>query len=127
MGPCTPGALAAHLDLATRYIEEWCRQQASAGVISHADGTFWLTEVQQDVLVREHGPEQSPFFAVGGFQALPGLNEIAGKKLAGLFRSGEGFDYDSYPMEVTCGTFRELVSAGGAVAGREGLLVGVIV
>ena len=67
LGPCTPDALGERLSLSSRYLAEWCRQVASSKMISCDDegSTFWLTEAQKDVLVREHGPDASPFFGLG--------------------------------------------------------------
>ena len=111
-GPSKAANLAAELNLSPRYVYEWCLQQASAKVIS-CDGnavTFWLTEAQKDVLVREYGPDASPFFALGFSQSMPTLANIAAEKLPELFKTGKGIDYDAYGDNLACGTCRELVS-----------------
>lgn len=66
-GPCAPDDLAQRLKLNARYVAEWCRQQAASRLIccdAEAE-TFWMSKVQQDVMVKEHGPDASPYFAIG--------------------------------------------------------------
>lgn len=111
-GPSSAEDLARKLNLSPRYVYEWCLQQSSAKVISCDDVAkkFWLSEPQKDVLVREYGPDASPFFSLGFVQGLPTLANIASEKLPELFKTGKGIDYDAYGDALACGTCRELVS-----------------
>lgn len=109
-GPCTAADLAGHLGMNERYLAEWLHQQASARVIATDDDAhkFWLTPAQQDCLVHETGAEASPFFAIGGFAAMPGLARTADEQLPDLFRTGGGISYNQVEHSLTCGTCREL-------------------
>jgi 2-polyprenyl-3-methyl-5-hydroxy-6-metoxy-1,4-benzoquinol methylase len=110
VGPCTAKTLADHLKLNARYVEEWCRQQAAAKVITTDENAekFWLNDPQKDVLVRENGPDASPFFSGGFLAALPALQRVTQSKLPELFKQGDGLDYDAYGEPVACGVCREL-------------------
>lgn len=110
IGPCTAEALAEKLDMSPRYILEWCRQQASAKLIStdEAAEKFWLSEVQKDVILRESGNEASPFFGFGLLSTVPAMNRFADKDMERLFRTGQGMTYDEMGEELVCGVCREL-------------------
>lgn len=110
VGPCPAERLAQHLKLNPRYVEEWCRQQASAKVITTDENAemYWLSEPQKDVLVRENGPDASPFYSGGFLAALPALQRVTQTKLPELFVKGGGLDYDAYGEPVACGVCREL-------------------
>jgi 2-polyprenyl-3-methyl-5-hydroxy-6-metoxy-1,4-benzoquinol methylase len=110
VGPCPAERLAHHVKLNPRYVEEWCRQQASAKVITTDEKgeTYWLSEPQKDVLVREDGPDASPFYSGGFLAALPALQRVTQDKLPELFVKGGGLDYDAYGKPVACAVCREL-------------------
>jgi ubiquinone/menaquinone biosynthesis C-methylase UbiE len=110
VGPCSAERLAQHLKLNHRYVEEWCRQQAAAKVITTDEKAekYWLNEPQKDVLVRENGADASPFFSGGFLAALPALQRVTQNKLPELFQQGGGLDYDAYGEPVACGVCREL-------------------
>ena len=110
VGPCSAERLAQHLKLNPRYVEEWCRQQSAAKVITTDEKaeSYWLSEPQKDVLVRENGPDASPFYSGGFLAALPALSRVTQSKLPELFQQGGGLDYDSYGEPVACGICREL-------------------
>jgi 2-polyprenyl-3-methyl-5-hydroxy-6-metoxy-1,4-benzoquinol methylase len=90
-GPVTSEALAASLELNERWVREWLRQQAAAGILSHEGGKFSLSPEAEQIYARE----DSPLFAAGVFDSVIGLLGT----LEGLdesFRTGIGAPYDSF-------------------------------
>ena len=106
-GPCTPAALAEGTGTNERYVAEWLRHQAANKLISTDDKaeTFWLSEVQKDVLTRE---ETSPFYALGALSIAEPNFETATKRLPELFKTGKGLDFDGYGQNCNCGVCRVL-------------------
>jgi 2-polyprenyl-3-methyl-5-hydroxy-6-metoxy-1,4-benzoquinol methylase len=89
-GPVTARELAERTELQERWILEWLRGQAAAGLLAyHEPDRFELTEVGALVLANE---EDSLAFAGGAFSAPMGP-EIAGR-LADAFRTGIGLSYE---------------------------------
>ncbi|KAA0232736.1 MAG: hypothetical protein JJLCMIEE_01183 [Acidimicrobiales bacterium] len=90
-GPVTATELAENTGLSARWLLEWLRAQAAAGLVDSEDGvTFEMTDVQGAVLADEYG---SLFFAAGAFAGPPSPDVIDG--LAEAFRTGTGLPYDS--------------------------------
>ena len=90
-GPMTADDLARALNMSKRWLFEWLRGQAAAGLIATDDGqVFELTAEQAEVLANEDG---SLFFAAGAFGGgvEPGLVD----RLAEAFRTGIGLPYDA--------------------------------
>lgn len=89
-GPVTAAELAKRTDLQERWLLEWLRGQAAAGLLSYHDSDrFELTAVGASVLADEEG---SLAFAGGAFAAPMGP-EIAAR-LADAFRTGLGLSYE---------------------------------
>ena len=89
-GPMTAAALADETGLAERWLLEWLKGQAAAGLLEyHEEDRFELTPVGSAVLSDE---ERSLAFAAGAF-APPGGPDLA-DALAEAFRTGIGLSYD---------------------------------
>ena len=83
--------LAARTGLHPRWILEWLRSQASAGLVDTEDGdSFELTDVAAQVLADE---DDSLWFAAGAFTGGAATPEVA-DRLADAFRTGIGLSYD---------------------------------
>jgi SAM-dependent methyltransferase len=104
-GPVTAGVLAAATGLHERWLLEWLRSQAAAGLIETADGeVFELSGEAAEVLANEDG---SLWFAAGAFQggvAAPGVVD----RLADAFRTGRGLTYDDLGPSAAHGVERML-------------------
>ena len=89
-GPVTAAALAAATGLHERWLLEWLRGQAAAGLLGSEDGSsFELTPVGAAVLADEEG---SLAFAAGAFGGPPLPSIVDG--LVDAFRTGRGMTYD---------------------------------
>lgn len=89
-GPVTAAELAKRTGLHERWVLEWLRGQAAAGLVDYHDGDrFELTEPGEAVLVDE---DSSLMFAAGAFgpPTDPGMVD----RLADAFRTGVGLSYD---------------------------------
>lgn len=90
IGEVTADELAGRTGLHPRWLREWCRNQAAAGLLESPDGErFELTPVGAAVLARE---EDSLAFAAGAFAAPPPPHVVDG--LADAFETGIGLTYD---------------------------------
>lgn len=96
-GPVTAGQLAARTGLRPRWLLEWLRCQAAAGLVGSADGqVFELTREAAALLADE---QASVWFAAGAFQGAavsPGTAE----RLTQAFRSGRGLSFDDFGPET---------------------------
>ena len=101
-GWVTPAALAAKTELNERWVREWLRGQAAAGLID-ADGdatAFALRPEGALVLARE---EDSLAFAAGAFGGGIAPPDVV-DALADAFRTGVGLTFDQLgPVCVHCG------------------------
>jgi 2-polyprenyl-3-methyl-5-hydroxy-6-metoxy-1,4-benzoquinol methylase len=89
-GPTTALQLAAATGLHERWLLEWLRGNAAAGLVRSDDGlVFELTPAGAAVLAREH---DSLRFAAGAFTAP--LDPSVVDDLADAFRTGVGLPYD---------------------------------
>ncbi len=89
-GAVTAGELAKRTDLKERWLLEWLRGQAAAGLLTyHGEDRFELPPAGVQVLANE---ESSLAFAAGAFSAPMGP-EIA-EKLVDAFRTGIGLSYE---------------------------------
>src|SRR5205814_2576411 len=103
-GPVTSVGLAARTGLHERWLREWLRGQAAAGLLESDDGeTFSLGEAGAAVLADEEG---SLAFAAGAFTEPPGPDVVAG--LADAFRTGIGLSYDQLGPSAAHQTERSL-------------------
>src|SRR5215468_7156940 len=67
-GPVTSAELAERTRLHERWVREWLRGQAAAGLLAyHGDGRFSMSPIAALVLANQ----QSPAFGAGAFAALP--------------------------------------------------------
>ena len=98
-GPLTSEALAAKTGLHERWLREWLRGQAAAGLLEYdGAGGFSLSDVGALVLANE----QSPAFAGGSFIALPTQLNIL-EPLRESFATGIGLPYDAFGCEGQLG------------------------
>lgn len=90
-GPATAESLAAATGLHPRWLLEWLRGQAAAGLLESTDGeTFELSPEGAAVLADEEG---SLLFAAGAFQGAAAAPEVV-DRLAEAFSTGIGLTYD---------------------------------
>jgi 2-polyprenyl-3-methyl-5-hydroxy-6-metoxy-1,4-benzoquinol methylase len=91
-GPVTPAELAAATGLQERWLREWLRGQAAAGLLATDDGgeRFELLPEGALVLARE---EDSLAFAAGAFTGAAAAPDVV-DALADAFRTGRGLTYD---------------------------------
>jgi 2-polyprenyl-3-methyl-5-hydroxy-6-metoxy-1,4-benzoquinol methylase len=89
--PLTAAELAAATGLKERWLLEWLRGQAAAGLLATEDGdTFTLPPEAAPVLADETG---SMWFAAGAFTGGVAPPEVV-DRLAEAFRTGIGLSYD---------------------------------
>jgi SAM-dependent methyltransferase len=90
-GPVDAARLAGRTGLHERWLLEWLRSQAAAGLVNSADGnTFELTPEAAAVLADEEG---SVWFAAGAFHGGVAPPDVV-DRLADAFRTGIGLSYD---------------------------------
>lgn len=90
-GPLSSDDLAARTGLHERWLREWLRGQAAAGLLDYdGDGRFSLSPVAALVLANQN----SPAFAAGSFVGLPQQLAIL-EPLRASFASGIGLPYDA--------------------------------
>ena len=88
-GALTSDDLAARTGLQERWLREWLRQQAAAGIIDYAGGRFTLSAETALVLV----DEANPFSMIGSFDGLPDRMAIL-PRIAEAFQTGLGLGFD---------------------------------
>lgn len=90
-GPVRAADLAARTGLRERWVLEWLRSQAAAGLLETPDGeTFTMAAEAVPVLADESG---SVWFAAGAFQGGVAAPDVV-DRLADAFRTGVGLSYD---------------------------------
>lgn len=95
-GAVTSEEVAARAGLHERWVREWLRGQATAGVIAYrGDGRFQLPAELAAVL----GDEDSVLFVGHNFDSLP-LKMDAIERLPESFRTGLGLSYDDFGPET---------------------------
>lgn len=101
-GALTSEELAERTELQERWLREWLRGQAAAGLLEYrGDGRFELSPEGAAVL----SDEDHPAFAAGGFGALPAQMAVL-ERLPESFRSGLGLPYDAFGPEGNRGVER---------------------
>jgi 2-polyprenyl-3-methyl-5-hydroxy-6-metoxy-1,4-benzoquinol methylase len=96
-GPVTAEELAARTGLQPRWLLEWLRCQAAAGLVDSADGqVFALSKEAAALLADEDG---SVWFAAGAFQGAAAPAETV-DRLAASFRGGGGLSFDDLGPEA---------------------------
>ena len=104
-GPITAASLAARTGLHERWLLEWLRGQAAAGLLDTADGeVFELSPEAAEVLADEEG---SLWFAAGAFQGGMAPPDVV-DRLADAFRTGRGLTYDDLGPSAAHGVERML-------------------
>mmetsp|Transcript_1725 Transcript_1725/g.5015 ORF Transcript_1725/g.5015 Transcript_1725/m.5015 type:complete len:369 (-) Transcript_1725:310-1416(-) len=108
-GKGTSADVAAAAGLNERFVREWLHQQASAGVISTDEEAqhFWLTQLQQDLLVNELGPDASPFNMIGMLSQVPNLL-VRSEEIDKAFKTGLGYTFEAFGDPGICGVCRSL-------------------
>jgi Rv2258c-like winged HTH domain len=103
--PVTAGELAARTGLHARWLLEWLRCQAAAGLLKTADGqVFELTPEAAALLADEEG---SVWFAAGAFQGSAASSQTV-DRLAGSFRTGGGLSFDDFGPDAAAKVERTL-------------------
>ena len=91
-GPMTADQLADRTRLNPRWLLEWLRGNAAAGLIESSDGdTFELSPAGAEVLARE---DTSLWFAAGAFTAL--IDASIADDVSQSFETGVGLPYDRH-------------------------------
>jgi 2-polyprenyl-3-methyl-5-hydroxy-6-metoxy-1,4-benzoquinol methylase len=90
-GPLTAAQLAAAAGMQERWLLEWLRAQAAAGLIDTQDGEVF--ELSADGAAVLADDRQSLWFAAGAFGGGAATPEVV-DQLADAFRSGIGLTYD---------------------------------
>lgn len=104
-GPLTAGELAGRTGCHERWLLEWLRSQAGAGLVSTVDGdTFELPAEATPVLAEE---DSSIWFAAGAFGGGIAPPEVV-DRLADAFRTGIGLSYDDLGPSAAHGVERML-------------------
>ena len=101
-GPHTSESLAEKTGLDERWLREWLRGQAAAGILDYpGDGRFELSAEGAVVLA----DEGHPAFAAGGFGGLPAQMAVL-ERLPEAFRTGRGLPYDAFGPDGSRGIER---------------------
>ena len=104
-GPMSAAGLAERTGLQERWLLEWLRSQAAAGLIRSSDGeTFELPAEAAPILAEE---TRSVWFAAGAFTGSVAPPEIV-DRLADAFRTGVGLSYDDLGPSAAHGVERML-------------------
>jgi 2-polyprenyl-3-methyl-5-hydroxy-6-metoxy-1,4-benzoquinol methylase len=117
--------LGERTGLHSRWLLEWLRGQAAAGLLDTQDGTeFMLTEEGADVLADEEG---SLWFAAGAFTGSSAAPEVV-DRLADAFRTGIGLSYDdlgpsaAHQVERMLGPWSRLALVPVIIPALEGVV-----
>jgi SAM-dependent methyltransferase len=92
-GPVTAEALAARTGLHPRWLLEWLRGQAAAGLVDSADGDVFELSCEAAALLADE--EGSVWFAAGAFQGAAATQDTV-DRLAESFRTGRGLSFDDF-------------------------------
>jgi SAM-dependent methyltransferase len=104
-GPMTAGGLAGRTGLHERWLLEWLRGQAAAGILESTDGNqFALSPEGAAVLADE---ADSLWFAAGAFRGGVAAPDVL-DGLAAAFHTGRGLSYDDLGPEAAHGVERML-------------------
>ena len=103
-GILTPAEFAERTGLHERWLREWLRSQAAAGLVASTDGDhFELSPEGVEILANE---EDSLRFACGTFARNPPAGYV--DKLCEAFRTGVGLSYDELGPSAAHSTERTL-------------------
>jgi len=101
-GPLTSAELAARTELDERWVREWLRGQAAAGLLEYPGEDRFELSPEAAVALAE---ESHPAFAAGAFSGLPAQMKVL-ERLPEAFRSGLGLPYDAFGPEGSRGIER---------------------
>jgi len=90
-GPISAAELAARTGLHERWLLEWLRSQAAAGLLDSADGERFAMSPEAVAVLAEES--SSLWFAAGAFHGGAAAPEVV-DRLADAFRTGIGLTYD---------------------------------
>ncbi len=90
-GPVTAGELARRTGLNARWLLEWLRGQAAAGLVDSGDGEEFELSPEAAALLADE--ETSVWFAAAAFEGAAAPPEVT-SLLAESFRSGGGLSFD---------------------------------
>ena len=96
-GPVTAGGLAERTGLHARWLLEWLRGQAAAGLIGSGDGEVFEFSPEAAALLADE--DTSLWFAAGAFHGAAAAADTVGR-LAESFRTGGGLSYDDFGPET---------------------------
>jgi SAM-dependent methyltransferase len=100
-GSATPAELARRTGLHERWLREWLRAQAAAGVIEYASGRFSISPEAASLLA----DAESADFAGGRMLSMPAhISNL--ERLPAAFRSGIGYTWDDRGRAATEATER---------------------
>lgn len=89
-GAMSAAEVAERAGVDERYVEEWLRCQAAAGLLEHEAGTFRLPDEGIAVLADD---ETSPFYSTAAFTPVDAIAQA--ERLEVAFRTGAGHSYDA--------------------------------
>jgi SAM-dependent methyltransferase len=101
--PVTPAELASRTGTTERYVREWLANQAAGGYISYDPNTTKYTLPPEQAMALAN--ENSPVFALGGFQATMAFFRDE-PKITEAFRTGKGVDWGDHDPNLYEGTER---------------------
>lgn len=101
----TAGELAGATGLQPRWLLEWLRCQAAAGLVDSADGEVFELSPEGAALLADE--EASLWFAAGAFHGCAASAETV-DRIAGSFRSGDGLTFDDFGNDVAVRVERTL-------------------
>lgn len=90
-GPLTAAGLAERTGMAERWLLEWLRSQAAAGLLQSADGEVFELEPEAAAVLADE--QNSIWFAAGAFRGAVVPTDVL-DRLADCFRTGIGLSYD---------------------------------
>jgi 2-polyprenyl-3-methyl-5-hydroxy-6-metoxy-1,4-benzoquinol methylase len=96
-GPETAAGLAERTGLHPRWLLEWLRGQAAAGLIGSADGEVFELSPEAAALLADE--DTSLWFAAGAFHGAAATADTV-ERLAESFRTGRGLSYDDFGPEA---------------------------
>ena len=104
-GPVTAAGLAARTGLHPRWLLEWLRCQAAAGLIDSADGEVFQLSPEGAALLADE--ETSVWFAAGAFYGCAATAQTV-ERLAESFRTGGGLSFDDLGADAAVRVERSL-------------------
>ena len=94
-GAQTPAEFAQNAGIDERYGREWLEQQASTGILEHADGKFSLPAPYAAVLADRDDPS---YFAPISRMLVAAAGQLP--RLASAFGTGDGIGWDEYGIDM---------------------------